>query len=203
MKRLIPYLTLVLLCSGCVNDLKKIEALGKKNVGIEVAQNIRTYYYGSSGHLKGILTAPVMYRYVRDTPYMVMNQGIHVDFYNDSLQIQSVLTAKKGEYWENTNNIVVEDSVVVTSMGGQRILRTDKLFWDPKSQQFYTHSPATLTTPGQTIIGQNGLTAPADLSWYKFFNTSGEMKVDSNYLSPSSPSDSLTSRDTTTQKPGT
>lgn len=204
MKRLIPYLAFALfLCSGCVNDLKKIEALGKKNVGIEVAKDIKTYYYGVNGHLKGILKAPVMYRYVKDTPYMVMNQGLHVDFYNDSLQIQSVLTAKKGEYWENTNNIVVEDSVVVTSMGGQRVLKTNKLFWDPKNQQFYTHSPATLTTPGQTILGQNGLTAPSDLSWYKFFNTSGTMKVDSNYFSKSPSSDSLNHKDTITQKPGT
>ena len=201
MKRFIPYLAFIFFFSGCINDLKKIEALSKKNVGVEVAQNIKTYYYGPNGHLKGILTSPVMYRYVRDTPYMIMNEGLQVDFYNDSLRIESILTAKKGEYWENTNNIVVKDSVVVTSMGGKRILRTDELFWDPKNQQFYTHSLATLITPEQTITGKNGLTAPADLSWYKFFNTSGEMKVDSNYFSPSPATDSL--RDTTTQKPGT
>lgn len=201
MKRLIPYLAFIFFLSGCVNDLKKIESLGKKNVGVEVAQDIKTYYYGANGHLKGILTSPVMYRYVRDTPYMVMDEGLKVDFYNDSLQIQSVLTAKKGEYWENTNNILVKDSVVVTSMGGKRILKTNELFWDPKNQQFYTHSLATLTTPEQTIIGKNGLVAPADLSWYKFFNTSGEMKVDSGYFSPSPAVDST--KDTTTQKPGT
>jgi LPS export ABC transporter protein LptC len=204
--RLAPYLVLLLFAAGCVNDLKTVEALNEKGIGVEVAKNIKTYYYGSNGNLKGLLTAPVLYRYLRDTPLMQLDEGLRVDFYNDSLQVQSVLTARKGEYYENTNNIVVRDSVVVTTDDGKR-LETDELHWDPKQQQFYTDKPATLTTPRQTIFARHGLVAPPDISWYKFRQASGQLKVDSAYFS--SPADSAAGsappngQDTATQRPGT
>ena len=221
MKRFILYLVLPVLCSGCVNDLKKVEALNQRDIGVEVAKNITTYYYGINGHLKGLLTAPILYRYLRDTPYMELNNGLRVDFYNDSMKVQSVLTARKGEYFENSNNIVVSDSVVVTTQDGKR-LETEELHWDPRKQQFYTDKPATLTTPTQVIYAQNGLTAPPDISWYRFRKASGELKVDTGYfstppppdtgaasrsLSPVSGTDSTTikhrNKDSITQRPGT
>lgn len=172
----------LLLCSGCVNDLKKVKELTEKGAGVEVAKDIETYYYGPNGNLKGILRAPVLYRYVNDTPRTEMNSGLKVDFYNDSLQIQSVLTAKKGEYFEKTNDITVSDSVVVTTIDGKKLL-TDELHWDPKKEQFYTDKPARIITPAQDLTGKYGLVAPADLSWYKFFSTSGDLKMDSTYFS--------------------
>jgi LPS export ABC transporter protein LptC len=200
-----PWLVVLLvLLAGCVNDLKKVEALSERGTGVEVAKNIKTYYYGPAGKLKGVLTAPVLYRYVRDTPYMVLDSGLRVDFYNDSDAVQSILTAKEGRYYEQSNNIIVRDSVKVVSMGGRRILRTQELFWDPKKQQFYTHDPATLTTPTQTILARQGLIAPADLSWYKFMQASGELKVDSGYMAPAAPPAAAPgSKDTVTQRPGT
>lgn len=188
MKRLFPYLALIILCS-CVNKLKDVEALSQKSTSVEIAQHIHTYYYGPNGNLKGILTAPVLYRYMLDTPYMELNQGLKVQFYNDSLQQQSVLTAKNGRYFENSNNIVVSDSVVVTTRDG-KILETDELFWDPQKQQFYTQKPVKLTTPSQVIFGKHGLVAPPDISWYQFNSASGNIKVDSTFDSHSTITDS-------------
>ena len=174
---------LLLSAAGCVNDIKQVEALHTRSVGVEVAKDIKTYYYGVNGHIKGVLTAPWLYRYMKDTPYMVLDHGLRVDFYNDSMQLQSVLTAKRGEYYENTSDITVSDSVVVTTQTGKR-LSTSVLHWDPNRQQFYTDSPATLVTPTQNILARSGLEAPPDISWYKFKNASGELKMDSGYLSP-------------------
>lgn len=183
LKYLLSFGALLLLWAGCVNDIKQVEALHQRTIGVEVAKDIKTYYYGANGHIKGLLTAPWLYRYMKDTPYMVLDHGLRVNFYNDSMQLQSVLTAKRGEYYENSNNITVKDSVVVTTQDGKR-LTTSVLHWDPVRQQFFTDAPATLVTPAQTIFAQNGLEAPPDISWYKFKKTSGELKVDSGYLSP-------------------
>jgi LPS export ABC transporter protein LptC len=174
---------LLLSAAGCVNDIKQVEALHTRSVGVEVAKDIKTYYYGVNGHIKGVLTAPWLYRYMKDTPYMVLDHGLKVEFYNDSMQLQSVLTAKRGEYYENSNNITVSDSVVVTTQTGKR-LSTSVLHWDPNRQQFYTDSPATLVTPTQNIVALRGLEAPPDISWYTFKQASGELKMDSGYLSP-------------------
>jgi len=207
-KYLLSFGILLLVCAGCVNDIKQVEALHQRSIGVEVAKDIKTYYYGTNGHIRGLLTAPWLYRYMKDTPYMVLDHGLRVDFYNDSMQVQSVLTAKRGEYYENSSNIVVKDSVVVTTEGGKK-LETSELYWDPTRQQFYTDKPATLTTPTQTIFARNGLVAPPDISWYKFKSASGELKMDSGYLSPTSPPDSTSKipnrvpEDTVTQRPGT
>lgn len=180
------YVTIVfiglLLCSSCVNDLKKVQELSEKGSGVEVARGVKTYYYGPNGSVKGILTAPVLYRYLRDTPYMLLDSGLKVDFYNDSLQLQTILTAKKGKYFEKTNDIVVWDSVVVNTVDGKKLL-TDELNWDPKKQQFYTDKPARLITPSQDLTGKYGLEAPGDLSWYKFRSASGDLKMDSSFQS--------------------
>lgn len=149
---------------------------------MEVARGVKTYYYGPNGNVKGILTAPVLYRYLSDTPYMLLDSGLKVDFYNDSLQLQTILTAKKGKYFEKTNDIVVRDSVVVTTVDGKKLL-TDELHWDPKKQQFYTDKPARLITASQDLTGKYGLVAPGDLSWYKFRSASGALKMDSAFQS--------------------
>lgn len=161
----------LLFCSSCVNDLNKVKALSEKGSGVEVARDIKSYYYGPNGNLKGILTAPVLYRYLRDTPYTLMDSGLKVDFYNDSLQLQSILTARKGQYFEKTSDIIVSDSVVVTTMDNKKLL-TDELRWDPKRQEFYNNKPTRIITASQDLYGI-GLTAPADLSWYKFDSVSG------------------------------
>lgn len=186
MKRIFSYLVLLIVCSSCVNKLEDVEALNQKDVGVEVARHIHTYYYGANGNLKGILTAPVLYRYMLDTPYIELNEGLKVVFYNDSLQEQSVLTAKKGRYFENSDIIVVSDSVVVTTKDGKR-LETDELHWDPEKQHFYTKKPVKLTTASQVIYGKHGLIAPPDISWYQFNSASGDIKVDSTFQAHSNP----------------
>lgn len=185
LKYLVTLFVGLLVCSSCVNDLKKVRALSEKGLSVEVARGVKTYYYGPNGNLKGILSSPVLYRYLRDTPYMLLDSGLKVDFYNDSLQLQSILTAKKGWYYEKTNDIVVRDSVVVVTVEGRRLL-TDELYWDPKKQQFYTDKPARIITPTQDLTGKYGLVAPGDLSWYTFHSVSGSL-VDSTFRSAGQP----------------
>lgn len=170
----------MLLCfsMGCVNDIKKVESLSRKSIGIEVARDINSYYYGPKGQLKGHLTSPILYHYLVDTPYTIMNQGLRVEFYNDSMQVSSVLTARIGKYYENTSDILVQDSVVLINNKGER-LDCQELHWDPRKQQFYTDKPVRITTPSEIIYGQN-LTAPEDFSWYKLGSTSGQIQADTS-----------------------
>lgn len=161
--------------------MEEVRALNDtSSTKIEVAHHIETHYYGQKGMLKGIMTAPVLYRYMTDTPYIKLPDGLKIKFYKDTLQLQSVLTAKEGVYYENNNDITVRDSVVVKTKDG-KMIETEVLHWDPKKQQFYTNKPVKLTTPSQVIYGQNGLVAPPDLSWYQFNKASGDIHVDSSF----------------------
>lgn len=172
----------LLALGSCVNNMEDVHELNaKKDTKVEMARQIETYYYGSKGFLKGIMTAPVLYRHTEaDTPYIDLPKGLKVKFYEDSLQLQSILTAKKGIYYPNSNNITVSDSVVVTTRDGQK-LETEVLHWDPKKQQFYTDKPFKLTQPSRIINGQNGLRATPDLSWYRLNKVSGPLFLDSSF----------------------
>ena len=171
----------LLLLASCVNSMEEVQDLNAgEGTKIEIARAIETHYYGEQGLLKGIMTAPVLYRYLTDTPYIKLPEGLKVRFYKDSMQLESILTAKQGLYYENTDDITVKDSVVVTTRDGKKI-ETEVLHWDPKKQQFYTNEPVTLTTPDQVIYGKHGLIAPPDISWYQFNQASGDIRVDSSY----------------------
>src|SRR5690625_1140061 len=161
--------------------MDEVNALNnEKDTKVEIAHDIKIDYFGTNGLLKGILTAPVLYRYHGDTPYVHLPNSLKVDFYKDSLQLQSVLTAKEGFYYVNTNKITVKDSVVLTTQDG-KMLETDVLHWNPKKKRFYTHHPVKLTTPTEVIHGENGLTAPPDFSWYRFYRASGDIQIDTSF----------------------
>src|ERR1700709_1266620 len=75
----------------------------------EEADSIESYLSEPSGtkdslsaKVKGKLTAPYMLRFQRaDSPYAEFPRSLHVDFYNDSMQIESKLDALYGKYLQN------------------------------------------------------------------------------------------------------
>lgn len=153
--------------SGCENDVHEIENLNKQSVEIEVAHDIMSYY-SKGGKVNAILTAPLLYRYLDREPYVVLNHGLRVEFFNDSLQAASVLTAKTGEYFSNNNKILVKDSVVVVNKKGER-LECQELYWDASKEQFYTDKPVKITTADEVIYG-DGLRANQDFTWHEIIH---------------------------------
>ncbi len=153
-----------------------------KDTKIEIAHHIKTDYFGTDGYLKGILTAPVLYHYETDTPYISLPDGLRVTFFKEGRQneVQSILTAQKGIYYEQNDKITVRDSVVLTTRDG-KMLETSVLHWDPKKERFFTKKKVKLTTSSEVIYGENGLTAPPDFSWYRFNRASGNIQVDSSF----------------------
>ncbi len=104
-----------------------------------------------------------------------MNNGLEVEFYNDSLQVQSKLTAKYGKYFEQNGNVLVRDSVVITNIKNEK-LNTEELVWNEKLQKFYTEKFVTITTPTQVIYG-DGLESNQNFSVYKITNIKGMIGV--------------------------
>jgi LPS export ABC transporter protein LptC len=103
-----------------------------------------------------------------------------VEFYNDSLQVQSTLTAKYGKYFEQNGNVLVRDSVVVTNLKKEQ-LNTEELVWNEKLQKFYTEKFVKITTPTQIIYG-DGLESNQNFSEYKIINIKGMIGVTANSL---------------------
>jgi len=90
-------LLVLLFFSSCENDPKEIENWTKKAELREEAKTIESYL-SQSGIMKAKLIAPLMYRYQRDTVFTEFPNTLNVEFYDDSVRVESWLTAKYGIY---------------------------------------------------------------------------------------------------------
>ena len=159
----IRYSTLLVLLffSSCENDPKEIENWTKRTELREEAKTIESYL-SQSGVMKAKLIAPLMYRYQRDTVFTEFPNTLHVDFYDDSVRIESWLTAKYGIYYDNLNKVFLRDSVVVINKDGDT-LRTPELWWDQNMQKFYTDKPSRIDGKDKHIYCRDGIDAPQDM----------------------------------------
>jgi LPS export ABC transporter protein LptC len=146
------FLGCIFLC-GCENTKQEIDSLNKKNTNVEEA-TIVTLNYTLGGKAKAILTAPLMLRVQNDTmPYVEFPKKIHVDFYNDSTKIESILDAKYARYIESQSKILLRDSVRFIGLKNGDTLYCNELYWDRNRPvyQFYTESPTQVRTKLQNI----------------------------------------------------
>jgi LPS export ABC transporter protein LptC len=166
---------LSLFFSSCENDPKDIENWTKKAELKEQARTIECYL-SQSGEMKARLTAPLMNRFQQDTVYTEFPNTLYVEFYDDSVKIESWLTAKYGIYYDNLNKVFLRDSVTVINTAGDT-LRTPELWWDQNSQKFYTDKPARLDGKDKHLTGTQGLDATQDLKIIQFKYPIGPFNV--------------------------
>ena len=165
--------------TSCENSQEEVDQLFKKKIAVEEAKNIESYL-SQSGKVKSKLTAPYMLRYQADSPYIEFPHSLHVDFFDDSTNIESTVDAHYGKYVEYDHKVLLRDSVLVISRRNGDTLRTQELWWDQDKQQFYTTKPAHVYQRDKIIFAQDGLKASQNLTSYTFYQASGPMLVPQN-----------------------
>lgn len=169
---------LLLICvlqAACKNDPKEIEDLINRHNTEDKAENVQIIY-SEQGRVKMRMFATEFIRNeVAKPPYTEMKKGMRIEFFNDSLEIESTLDAKYGRYYEEKGNVLIRDSVVVVNEKGDT-LRTEELIWGQKARKIYTEKFVRINTPDQVMYG-DGLEANEDFSWYRIKNPKGVVKV--------------------------
>jgi LPS export ABC transporter protein LptC len=168
---LLSLLIIVFSVAACENDPKRIKELTENVVLKEEATNIDSYL-SQGGKLKARLQAPLMVRVSADTVYVEFPNSLHVDFYDDSIKIDTRLDSHYGKYFENLNKVYLRDSVVVITIKGDT-LRSPDLWWDQNAKIFYTDKYAIYHGIGKSIYGGKGLVATQDLSSVIFNQPTG------------------------------
>lgn len=128
--------------TACENNISEVRALSLKKPGIEEGFGIESYL-SIGAQTKAKLTAPFMLRYQLDTPKVEFPKTLHAYFYDDTLGIESQLTAKYGMYLENSRKIYLKDSVRVFNRNADSLFCED-LIWDQNQEIFYTESPVMI-----------------------------------------------------------
>ncbi len=155
--------------AACENDVDAVKALGAKVSGIDVGKDV-AIYVSNDGKLGAKLTAPLMNRYLEDSSKMIeFPQSIHVDFYKDSNQIESQLSAKYAKYKETENMIYLKEDVVVFNTLGDT-LWCKEMYWDQNTGKFYTEQDVVVKqhSPLAKIYGK-GLEANQNLTDIRIF----------------------------------
>jgi len=172
---------IIFLFSACENDPKDIENWTKRADLREEAKNIESYL-SQGGVLRAKLISPLMYRYQKDTIYTEFPNTLYVDFYDDSMRVESWLTSRYGKYMENLNKVYLRDSVTVINREGDT-LRCPELWWDQNQQKFYTDKPARLDGKDKHITGNQGLEATQDLKVITFKFPTGPFQMKEGSMS--------------------
>lgn len=157
---------------GCENDVNEVKALSQRAPGIEEGKNIESFI-SQNGLISAKLTAPLLLRYQGDSMRKTeFPNTLHVDFYDDSMRVESQLFAKYARYLPNESKIFLRDSVVIFNTKGDT-LYSNELYWDQSLAQFYTTTPVTLVQNypyKQKGRYANGFRSNQDLTDITFFN---------------------------------
>jgi len=166
-----------MLTFSCKNDPKEISALtGKSLYQVDRAQDV-TLIYSEKGKIKArVFAKEYLANESAKPPYMDMKQGIKAEVYNDSMKVESTLTANYARYYEKQGNFLIRDHIVVVNKKGET-LNTEELVWNQGIQKFFTEKFVKITTPTLVMYG-DGLEANQDFSWYRITNQKGTMLVD-------------------------
>ncbi len=123
--------------------------------------------------VKGKLTAPYMLRIPRaDSPLAEFPRSLHVDFYNDSLKIESQLDARYGKYLVNQDKVFLKDSVVVKNILKGDTVHCKTLWWDHNTERFTTDDSVRIYTPDKILYG-TGMEADQNFRWYTIKKMTG------------------------------
>ncbi len=138
------YLKIVVACvssciffTACENNVNEVKALGSKVGGIDVGKDV-TIYISNDGKITAKLMAPIMNKYLVDSGKMIeFPNSLKVDFYKDSLVVESKLSAKYANYIETENKVFLRDDVVVFNILGDT-LWCKEMYWDQNTSTFHT-----------------------------------------------------------------
>jgi LPS export ABC transporter protein LptC len=173
--------------AACENDVDAVKALGARVSGIDVGKDV-AIYVSNDGKLGAKLTAPLMNRYLEDSSKMIeFPQSIHVDFYKDSNQIESQLSAKYAKYKETENIVYLKEDVVIFNTLGDT-LWCKEMYWDQNTGKFYTEQDVVVKqhSPLAKIFGK-GLEANQNLTDIRIFKPQANSYAiiqDSSSLNP-------------------
>jgi len=178
-KYLISLLFVSILLS-CENSMEEVKSVTSDNAPLtERAEDIEIIY-SEAGNVKAKLTAPELLKNRAEKPYTEFKKGVSVQMYNDDLVEVSTLNANYAIKYENDEETIVRNKVVVTNINGDR-LETEELLRNDKTGELKTTEFVTITTATETIYGM-GLQANEDFSWYRIDSMTGMIQVKDNEL---------------------
>lgn len=160
---------------SCENDMAKVNKVTSlKEVSSESGKDIDVLY-SNSGRVKAQLSAPTMIRYHSKEPYTEMPDGLKIEFYDDSLNVESRLTAGYGISYDKSDEMIARNNVEAINVYGDK-LNTEELVWNQKTEKISSDKFVKITTKDEIIFG-DGFESNQDITNYKIKKIRGTIRL--------------------------
>jgi LPS export ABC transporter protein LptC len=170
MKCLRFFLLLALALPGCEEKVRpSIVSLPDANVPSQESWR-STVTFSDSARIKAILWAGHIAVHA-SSQFTLLDDSIHVDFFDEAERHSSTLTALRGRVDDRTRDFDAHENVVVVSDSGV-VLKTDSLFWNNAGRIIHTPAYVVITSKTEEIRG-TGLVSDQSLKNYTFTKVSG------------------------------
>jgi LPS export ABC transporter protein LptC len=166
----------VFLLSACENDLRKVEQISAKKMLVPVDKSTGVeIIYSDSAIVKAKLITPELLNYKTDKPYIEMNKGVTVIFFDKYQQESSRVIADYAIRRERESIVELKRNVVVTNIKGETF-KSDELTWDETKRRFYSTKLVSITSK-QNILYGTSFWANEDFSYYEIVQSTGDLRL--------------------------
>lgn len=188
MHRLLPaiFLTLTLLAACSDNELGTHEDRDGNTNPTMVTTNVNSFV-SDSGITRYHLTSPVWYMYDEaDEPYWLFPQGLYLEQFNDSMQVESTVVADTARYITRAKLWKLDGNVRMRNVDGDKFL-TQQLFWDQNTHKVYSDSFVHIERTNRILEGY-GFISNEQITAYTIRRPTGIFPTeDYNKNTPDSP----------------
>jgi LPS export ABC transporter protein LptC len=168
------FLLFVLLIS-CTTEQEK-EGIEPYKGPVSMVKDVELLY-SDSARVKIKLKAPLQEEL--ENGNRVFNEGVYIEFFNEKGTVGSTIEGDQGKYDKKSNMYTVRGNVVVINKEKDETLRTEELFWKPKTGKITTEKYVEIETDGELLTG-NGLTANQDFSYYEITRPKGIFSIEND-----------------------
>jgi LPS export ABC transporter protein LptC len=168
--------SLLSLLFACVNDLDSIRKITYRATDPDERTTNLQVFYTDSGYARVQVFADVAETYSKPENVIKLKGGVKINFFSESGEITSVLTALYGEMKQDQGTMFVRDSVQLLNVQKKQRLETEELHWNQQDSSIYSDKPVIVRTPEAILFG-DGIRTKQDFSAFEFLRPRGKMNV--------------------------
>ena len=166
----------ILLQFGCENDLRDVEQISSKKLAVPVDKSTGVVIiYSDSAAVKAKLITPELLNFKTDKPYLEMNKGVTVIFYDQNQQETSRVKSDYAVRRDLEKIVELKRNVVVTNIKGETF-KSEELIWDETKKRFYSNRLVSITSKDNVLFG-NSFWANEDFSYYEIVQSTGDLSL--------------------------
>jgi len=159
--------------------MEEVKAVSEQfETTVETIEEVKMLY-SESANIRVELRAPTLLRHKTKNPFLEFPEGLQLTFFDDSLRVNSKLSAKYGIRYEKEQRTIVRDEVVWLNENKNEKLETEELLWNERARKILSDKFVKITTDTESIFGE-GFEAEQDFSSYKIKKITGIVRVNAN-----------------------